>query len=97
MIQIRIIGIRKPGGAHNDHSAISHYQLIDNNGQVGIWDRMSAVNWILENPREHAAYIQDSRGDIAYCKVVKNYHGILFLETYVDNTFRDNLLSLPLI
>lgn len=95
MIQIRIIGIRKPGGAYNDHAAISHYQWMDNTGKTGIWDRISTVNWILENPREHAAYVRDNRGDIAYCKVVRNQYGTLFLETYTDHTLKDNLLSLP--
>lgn len=97
MIQIRIIGIRKSGGAFNDHSAISHYQWLDGSGQIGIWDRVRTVNWIRENPRERAAYVRDNKGDIAYCKVVKNQFGTLFLETYLDNTIKDNLLSLPLI
>jgi len=97
MIQIRIIGIRKPGGAYNDHSAISHYQWQDGTGNIGLWDRIIMVNWILGNPREHAAYVQDSRGDVAYCKVVRNQYGTLFLETYSNFSLRDNLLSLPQI
>jgi len=97
VIQFRIIGIRKPGGAYNDHSAISHYQWQDMTGQVGIWDRMRMVNWILENPREHIAYVRDSRGDTAFCKVVRNQYGTLFLETYANYTSLDNLLSLPQI
>lgn len=95
MMQIRIIGIRKPGGAYNDHAVISHYQWMDSTGQIGIWDRTRTVNWILENPREHAAYVRDNRGDVAYCKVARNQYGTLFLETYADYTLKDNLLSLP--
>lgn len=97
MIQIRIIGIRKPGGIYDDHSAISHYKWQDGAGNVGIWDRNQMTSWLLQNPREHAAYVTDSRGDIAYCKVVRNQYGTLFLQTYADYTAKDNLLNLPII
>ncbi len=97
MINIQIIGIRKPGGAYNDHSAISHYQWRDGNGQVDVWDRMAMVNWILENPKDHAAYVRDVNGDVAYCKVMKSPAGTFFLETRPDRTLADNLLSLPQI
>ena len=97
MNQIRIIGIRKPGGAYNDHAAVSHYQWQNAVGEISIWDRMTMVSWILKNPRENVAYVKDSRGDIAYCKVVRNQFGTLFLETYPDYTSRDNLLNLPQI
>lgn len=97
-MQVRIIGIRKPGGIYNDHSAISHYQWKnEETGQTNIAERMAMVNWILENPRENLAYVRDFRGDTAYCKVVKNQYGTVFLETYADSTWRDNLLSLPQI
>jgi hypothetical protein len=97
MIYIQIIGIRKPGGAYNDHTAISHYQWKDVTGQIAIWDRMKMVNWLLENPSEHSAYVRDSRGDVAYCKVMKSPAGNLFLETRPDGTVADNLLNLPQI
>lgn len=97
MIQIRIIGIRKSSEVLNDHSSISHYQWQDETGHIVIWGRTIMVNWILENPREHAVYVRDSRGDVAYCKVVRNQYGTLFLETYPDQTLCDNLLSLPQI
>lgn len=98
MIQIRIIGIRKPGGAYNDHSAISHYQWRNEiTGETFTWDRMTMVNWILQNPRENVAYVKNFKGNIAYCKVVRNQFGTMFLETYSNNTMSDNLLSLPQI
>ncbi len=96
MIDVQIIGIRKPGGVYNDHTAISHYQWKDVNGQIAIWDRMTMVNWLLEN-NEHRAYVRDRYGDIAYCKVMKSPAGTLFLETRPDGTIADNLLSLPQI
>jgi len=97
MIEIQIIGIRKPGGVYDNHTAISHYQWRDGNGQIAIWDRMRMVNWLLENYQEHRAYVRDSNGDKAYCKVMKSPAGTLFLETYPDRTLADNLLSLPQI
>jgi hypothetical protein len=97
MIDIQIIGIRKPGGAYNDHSAISHYQWRDGNGQTAIWDRMKMVNWILEAPQQHRAYVKDIAGDVAFCKVMRSPSGTLFLETRPDGTMADNLLSLPQI
>lgn len=95
MIQIKIIGIRKPGGANNHHSAISHYRWQDSIGQTDIWERMKMVNWLLEDTSNRRAYVTDRTGQIAYCKVVKNQYGTLFLETYPDGTLADNLLSLP--
>lgn len=97
MIDVQIIGIRKPGGPYNDHSAISHYQWKDMTGQTDIWERMKMVNWLLEKPTEHRAYVKDSIGDIAYCKVMRSPAGTLFLETRPDRTMADNLLSLPQI
>ncbi len=96
MIQIRIIGIRKPGGATNYHSAISHYKWQDQSGQTGIWERMVMVNWLLADTNGRRAYVLDRVGNVAYCKVVKNQNGTMFLETYPDSTRADNLLSLPL-
>lgn len=97
MIDIQIIGIRKPGGVYNDHTAISHYQWKDGIGQVDIWDRIKMVNWILEVPREHRVYVKDRYGDVAFCKVMRSPAGTLFLETRPDRTVADNLLSLPQI
>lgn len=94
MIKIQIIGIRKPGGATNHHSAISHYKWQDQNGQIGIWDRMTMVNWIQQDPDNHKAYVTDRAGDVVYCRVVRNQYGTLFLETRPDGILADNLLRL---
>ena len=97
MIDIQIIGIRKPGGVYNDHSAISHYQWRDGANNTAIWERLNTVNWILENPREHRAYVRDRLGEVAFCRVMKSPTGTLFLETRPDGAVADNLLSLPQI
>lgn len=94
-MDVQIIGIRKPGGAFNDHSAISHYQWRDPEGKVGILERSAMINWLLEDRAYRKAYVRDSRGDIAYCRIMENQYGTRFLETYPDLMMRDNLLSLP--
>ncbi len=96
MVKIRIIGIRKPGGAYNHHSAISHYKWQDESGQTVIWDRLTMVEWLQEDPTNHKAYVEDRAGDTVNCRVVQNQHGTLFLETRPDGILADNLLRLPL-
>ncbi len=95
VIEIQIIGIRKPGGTANIHAAISHYKWQDASGATAIWDRMQMVQWLLQDTTQHKAFVLDSQGDKAYCKVVKNRFGTVFLETYPDQTGADNLLRLP--
>ncbi len=94
MIQIRITGIRKPATAYH-HSAISHYRWVDETGNSDIWDRPKMVNWLLQDQTQHKAYVLDRAGDKAYCKVVKNQYGTVFLETRPDGILADNLLRLP--
>lgn len=95
VIELRIIGIRKPGGVGNTHAAISHYKWQSSTGATDIWDRMQMVQWLLQDLTQHKAFVLDRQGDKAYCRVVKNQFGTVFLETYPDQTGADNLLSLP--
>ena len=95
MIEIQIIGIRKPGGAYNTHSAITHYQWLDQTGKTGIWTRQEMIDWLLSDLNQHKAFVRDRQGDKAYCKVVKNQFGTIFLENYEDGTIANNLLNLP--
>lgn len=94
MIQIQIIEICIPEYL-NHHSAISMYKFIDTDKSVVIWTREEIVNWILQDTFNHKAYVIDRRGDIAYCEVIQNEFGTVFLKTYPDGIFADNLLSLP--
>lgn len=95
MIEIEIIGIRKPGGASNTHAAISHYQWKDAAGNTDIWTREQMVSWLLQDTTQRKAFVRDRRGDKAYCRVVRNVHNTIFLETYPDGILADNLLRLP--
>ena len=90
----RITGIRKPGGADNPHEAISHYRWIDDGKtESKITDRMTVVGWVGDE--NIPAYVKDDAGDKAYCKVNVSKSGTKFLQTYSDNIWTDNLLSLP--
>lgn len=89
---IRITGIRKPGGASNTHTAISHYRWIeDGKTAVSITDRLTVVGWVDGGV---TAYVSDGV-NIAYCQVRQNDNGTRYLQTVTDGKFSDNLLSLP--
>ena len=88
----RITGIRKPGGAANTHEAISHYRWIeDGKNTSAITDRVKVVGWADAG---HKFYVSDGM-NVAWCGVRKSSRGTRFLQTYSDDTWNDNLLSLP--
>lgn len=88
---IQIIGIRKPGGAANIHEAISHYQWVkDGEPQPKLTDRAAMVSWLEKDG--NSAFVR-SDGRTASCYVNSNGH-TKFLQTYADNQWSDNLLSL---
>ncbi len=90
----RITGIVKSGGADNPHEAISHYQWIDDGKtQVHLDNRPTVVSWVRD--KKIPAYVQDQSGNKAFCKVNVSRSGTEFLQTYSDNIWTDNLLSLP--
>lgn len=92
-VSLQITGIRKPGGAQNPHEAISHYGWRkDSNGETGISERLEVINY-LEANRE-SAYVSVG-GNMVWCDIRVNEHGTKFLQTYADNKYNDNLLSLP--
>jgi len=92
---VRITCVDKPSGnIKNPHEAISNYGWInEQNGKKGIASRREMVDWIKnENGR---AYVKDAYGNIVYCYVRTSVNGTEFLQTYTDNKYTDNLLSLP--
>lgn len=90
----RIVAISKPGGALNSHAAITHYGWIpEGKTQAVAVERQVAVNLL----RGHAngAYVENiATGQRTYCYVRSNGH-VEFLQTYSNNQWADNLLSLP--
>ena len=92
-MSVRIVQIRKPGGAQNTHEAISHYKWINEaTNDSGISDRVTMVDWV--DRQKGRAYVTDSRGSIN-CYVNVSPAGTKFLQTYNDGRWTDNLLSLP--
>jgi len=91
-MSVRITGIRKPGGAQNPHEAITHYQwLNESTSEMGISIRQIMVDWVDGGGR---AYVKDAAGTVD-CRVNVSRASTKFLQTYADNRWTDNLLSLP--
>jgi hypothetical protein len=89
---IRIIGIRKPGGAQNTHQAISHYLCVeDGSRDSNLTPRLTAVGWV-ESGIE--LYVHHG-GRTVLCYVRISSSGTKFLQTVTDGQWTDNLLSLP--
>lgn len=95
MIKIRIIEIHIPFGSIVHHSAISDYKFIDTDGTIHIWTRGEMVQWLQQDLNNHNSYVLDRFGDKAYCEVIQNQFGTIFLKTKPDGIIADNLLSLP--
>jgi len=93
-MSVRITCINKDNGNHeNPNEAISHYGWInESTNESGKNDRPSMVKWV-ENGNK--AYVKDVSGNVAYCYVRESSKGTKFLQTYADNKYTDNLLSLP--
>ena len=93
-MSVRITCINKDSGNHdNPHEAISHYGWInESTKEQGKNDRQSMVDWVKKGNK---AYVRDSDGNTAYCEVRKSSRGTEFLQTYADDKYTDNLLSLP--
>ncbi len=90
---VRIIAVRKDKGNHdNPHEAVSDYKwLNEQDKKSDITPRIDMVNWIEKGGR---AYVKDNDGTVS-CYVNVSRAGTKFLQTYADNRWSDNLLSLP--
>lgn len=88
----QITGIRKPGGANNQHEAISHYRWQDDTSDKGsITERLTVVGWVEDGIR---AYIADGSRKI-WCEVRQNDNGTKYLQSVADGQWSNNLLALP--
>ena len=94
MALFRATGIIKQGGADNPHEAISDYRLLEDGKTVPfLFNRGSISTWTPNSRTD--IYVKDSAGNTAFCYVNVNRFGTKFLQTYSDNKWSDNLLSLP--
>lgn len=91
---VRITCIKKDNGNHdNPHVAISTFGwLNESTGENGETDRETMYDW-LEN-KGGEAYVKSPQGDMARVHRRISAYGTRFLQTALDNTWQDNLLSL---
>jgi Protein of unknown function (DUF3892) len=92
---IRITCIRKSGGYHQDpHHAIEDLGWTDEStGERKTSTRLQVYDWIKN--QNGVAYVTDRIGNRAYVGTRENAHSTKFLQTYADQVWTDNLLSLP--
>ena len=98
MIELRITGIRKDNGNHdNPYEAVEAYrweQPGTTNGAIS--DRATVVSWVDRgyNCNKVQTYVQEEtpRAD---CFVNESARGTRFLQTKPDATEKNNLLDLP--
>jgi hypothetical protein len=92
---IRITCINKSGGYHQDpHHAISHLGWINEaTGEQSKNTRLEIYDWI--KTKNGSAYVTDRQGNQAYVGTRENSNGTKYLQTYANQVWTDNLLSLP--
>lgn len=92
-MQVRIIGIRKDNGNHeNPFEATSHYKwLNDSSRESKIAIREQMVAWVEQG---NSCYVSSQEGT-ANCFVNSSITGTKFLQTNSDSRSSNNLLNLP--
>lgn len=98
MIYIRITGIRKDNGNHdNPFEAVEAYRWEQPGTSNGaITNRSTVVGWVDNgyNGSKVLAYVQEEAPK-AECFVNESSRGTRFLQTKPDATEKNNLLNLP--
>lgn len=92
---IRITCINKSGGDHQDpHHAISDLGWVnDQDGVPGKSTRLQVYDWIKN--QNGVAYVTDRYGNRVNVGTREHANGTKYLQTYADQVWTDNLLSLP--
>ena len=94
-MSIRIVCINKDGGNHeNPHTAISQLGWInEKTKESGKISRIDLYEWLHD--KKGVAYVKDNSGNLAYVGTAITSSGTKYVRTYADQTWTDNLLSLP--
>lgn len=94
-MSVRITCISKAGGDHeNPHVAISSLGWTnESTGATGTSTRLEMYDWIKN--RNGEAYVRDASGNTVYVTTAETARGTKYVRTYRDQTWTDNLLSLP--
>jgi hypothetical protein len=92
---IRITCINKSHGYHQDpHHAIENLGWINEaNDKTGKSTRLEIYEWLQKEGSQ--AYVTDRYENRAYVYTRESSIGTKFVQTYADNVWTDNLLSLP--
>jgi len=92
MSEVEIICINKDGGNHsNPHEGITHYGWRNSVGQNGRATKADMLKYLDDGNR---AYVMPNQGTKVYCYIRTSTAGNRFLQTYADNQYTNNLLSL---
>lgn len=98
MIEIKITGIRKDNGNHNNpYEAVEAYRWVQpGTGNGDITSRQTVVDWLDNgyNGEKVQVYVEQVFPR-AYCYVNQSMRGTRFLQTRADSVQGNNLLSLP--
>lgn len=98
MIEIKITGIRKDNGNHdNPHEAVETYRWVQpGTNNSSITSRQIVVGWLDNghNGEKVQAYVEQVLPR-AYCYVNQSVRGTRFLQTRADAIQGNNLLNLP--
>lgn len=101
MTQIKITGIKKDNGNHdNPHEAITHFrwESYGSTGvvtQSGVVTRSDIVGWLEGSLGFKVEAYVERVLPRAYCYVNVSRYGTKFLQTRADDTDQNNLLKLP--
>jgi len=88
---IRVQARRMSTGHQHEHIA----RLRGVNDQTGAIEEGTRADWVVYVEGGGAAYVADSRGDVAYLGVRVSAWGNRYVQTYADGIWQDNLLALP--
>lgn len=90
---VRITMRHMVGGTRHEHIAKVKW-INESTGTSGEETRAGMVAW-LSKSRDNVAYVKDVRGNVIRVGVVRPQNGEPYIRTYADDTWTDNLLSLP--
>jgi hypothetical protein len=80
-----------PGGTYHEHIQ-SLKAIADGTGTLHEDTREAWHDWIVAG---NSGYVRDEDGDVVGVRAVTNAHGTRWVQTYADETPKDNLLRLP--
>ncbi len=85
---------RKMESSGSSHERIAELEYINQEDlQTRRSNRVQVHDWLKND--KGVAFVTDSAGDKVYVYPRENQYGTKYVQTYADNTWKDNLLYLP--